>query len=267
MFNDVVLQCVAGLFKPDQEGWITLMARKQLLGMTGAVAALGLFVLPTHAALLNPDADSFVDRGSGTSNFGSAQFMRVKNDSGTFVRKAYVRYDLSGLAFDHTTDLDAASLSMTFYDGNAGNGGTTIDWTFQVYGLNDGDAGEGWGEGTINWNNAPQNDTSNGNGVLAGATSLGTFNFVGRTQVVDFTGTGGTAVRDFVAGSSSDDLVTFIVVRDTPQPDAGNSYIHYLGTKENAGQPNVTLNLTQVPEPSTLALLGLGGLLIAHRRR
>lgn len=242
------------------------MITKRKLGLTLTAGALMLLHGQAHSEILNPVADSTVDKGSPAGNLGAADHLRVKNANSNFVRKSYVRYDLSGLSFDHTTGLDAATLTMAFYDGNVGLNGTTVDWTFEVYGLNDGDAGEAWGENTITWNNAPQNNTANGNGVLAGATSLGTFNFVGRTQVVNFNGNGGDAVRDFVAASSSDDLVTFIIVRNTAE-SGGDTYIHYLGSKENAQEANVTLTLTEVPEPGSLALLTLGGLLVARRRR
>ena len=84
---------------------------------------------------------------------------------------------------------------------------------------------------------------------------------------MNFTGTGGTAVRDFVAASTSDDLVTFIVVRDTPQPDGSNTYIHYMGSKEGT-QANVMLTLNPVPEPSAaVLLLAIVGSRLLRRRR
>ena len=238
---------------------------KSLISSTFCGLAL-LTAVPVSGATLAAVADSYVDKGSASANFGTSAVLRVKNANSNFVRKAYMRFDVSSLTFDHTVDLQSASLLLEFPDTGAGLGGGSNNWTFQVYGLNDGDAGENWGESTINWNNAPQNDTANGNGVLGGATSLGTFSFVGRTQSVNFTGTGGTAVRDFVAASTSDDLLTFIVVRDTPE-SGGDTYIHGIASKENGSFTAPTLDLTAVPEPSTAVLLGSFALAGLMRRR
>jgi hypothetical protein len=221
----------------------------------------------SQADLLLPDADAYIERNSPNNNYGNSVQLRVKNNTDNFVRKSYVRFDLSGLSFDHTTDLTSATLSLNFYDIAAGNGGTTNNWDFSVYGLNDGDTGEGWiesGAGGITWNNASQNDTSNGNGMLGGATLLGDFSFVGRTADIDFTG---TAIRDFVAASTSDDLVTFVVVRETLQPDANNSYVHAFASKEHTSEQSAQLNLQNIPEPSTLSLIALGIAGLAARAR
>jgi hypothetical protein len=232
-----------------------------LVAVTVAAAPCAAF-----GTTLSPVADAYGERSNATNNYGTATLLRVKNQSGggTSERKAYLRFDVSSLSFDHTPDLDAATLSLDFLDSGAGNGGTSINWTFQVYGLNDGDAGEAWEEGTgqtgvtgttppnpLVWNNAPQSNTSSGNEMLSGATSLGTFAFTGRTASVNFTGTNGTAVRDFVADSTSDDLVTFVLVRDTPEPNNSNSYIHTIASREHGAASNrPMLDLTQVTAPS-----------------
>lgn len=59
---------------------------------------------------------------------------------------------------------------------NSGGGDTTTprQHTVRVYGLEDGHAGENWGEGAITWNNAPANITG-GNKINADALLLGQF--------------------------------------------------------------------------------------------
>ena len=220
-----------------------------------------------QADLIDTDIDSYVERGTADNNYGTSQQLRLKHNTDNFVRKSYVRFDLSALSFDHTTELGSATLSLNLIDTGAGANGFTNDWSFAVYGLNDGDAGEGWGESTITWNNAPQNDTTNGNGVLANTTALGTFSIVGRTGTVDFSN---TAVRDFVAASSLNDQVTFIVVRDTLQPSGTVNYVHAAASSEHTSVGGPSLNLTPaIPEPSSLGLmlLGLVGLRLVRRGR
>jgi len=192
-------------------------------------------------------ADAHVRNGpsSGGNNFGNDTIMQIKRQAGNNGnnRKVYVRFDLASLGFDHTTDLSDASLALNFVDTGLGVGGTAIDWTFGVWGLNDGDAGEIWGERTITWNNAPQNDldTNDEHLLLSGATKLGTFNFVGRTSSVSFSD---AALTGFIAASTIDDLVTLVITRDTDQPDAGNNYVHGIGSKEHATVTGPELALT-----------------------
>lgn len=238
-----------------------------MVTVVAAIAGAGQHAT-VEAATINPEADSYIDGDSKTANFGTSVQLRAKYDPTTFTRKSYIRYDLSALTFDHTTQLQAATLNLNFFNTGAGAGGTTITWEFEVFGLSDGDAGENWGEGTIDWSNAPANDpTGTSNNILSNAPSLGTFSFLGRTAVVAFTGTGGTAVRDFVAASSGDDLVTFIVRRNTIQPDGGNSYVHAASSREHTTEPIPSLDLTPVPEPSTLALGILGVLGLVRRKK
>ncbi len=210
----------------------------------------------TDEALTGPvpaDADAHVRNGgsNGNNNFGSATTMQIKRQDGHDGnnRKVYIRFDLTSLAFDHT-DISDASLALNFVDTSLGVGGTTIDWTFGVWGLNDGDAGENWGEGTITWNNAPQNDTaaSPGHLLLSGATKLGTFNFTGRASSVSFSD---PDLTSFIA-ADTDDLVTLVITRDTDEPDAGNTYVHGIASKEHATVTGPELTLAEVLPGGTL---------------
>lgn len=228
--------------------------------------AVSTFSANAHAAVLTSVADSYVRGNSADANqnFGTDTTLLVKNQSGTQngSRISYIRFDDPLIG----SPLVSSTLSLEFVDEGGGAGGGAINWEFEVYGLNDGDAGEAWGESTISWNNAPANSTTS-NGILGNATSLGTFSFTGRTASIGFTGTGGTAVRDFVAMSSLDDLVTFIVIRNTAQPDFSNTYIHSIASREHATVSGPLLTVVAVPEPSAFCLLGTGLLGILTRRR
>ena len=203
-------------------------------------------------------ADAYVLSNAPNSNFGSSTTVQVKYAAGGvpgFQRKGYFRFDLSGVM----TPLDDATLTLTIGDPVGGVPVVGLQ-TFSVYGLLDGDPGETWGESTITWNNAPANDTSNGNGVLSPPGSfLGDFSLTG-------TGTPGTPVTlsgsdlvDFL-NADTDDLATFIVVRDTFDPNS-NGWIHSFASKENTTLAPATLSVTEsVPEPLTLfgSILAVG---------
>jgi len=195
-----------------------------------ALGAIG--VVPTQT-VLSADADAYV-RGrseSQNSNFGTGVALQIKynlegNGRGDrFNRKAYIRYDVSPVA--SLGKLTNAVLCLPLV-----TGGGTLEpgqtYTFAVYGLNDGDPGEGWAEGGITWNNAPQNAPHAGQ-MAAGMTLLGRF-------TVFETGVGSTInfsdprVLQFVQGDS-DGQVTFAVVRET-QAIIGGAYTHAIQSKE-----------------------------------
>jgi hypothetical protein len=218
-----------------------------------------------RADLIAPEADTYIDGSAQTTNFGTSIQLRTKNDAGNFKRKSYIRFNLAALGFDHVTQLQDAALNLEFFDTAAGSGGHGINWEFEVFGLDDGDPDENWLEGGINWQGAPAH--SGGNGFLANAASLGTFSFTGRTASVSFSGTTGSEVRDFVAASTSNDLVSFLVRRNTPQ-DVSNTYVHAMASREHTSIDPPELVLNQIPEPSSLVLLA-GALtwLAFHARR
>ncbi len=119
-------------------------------------------------------ADAYVRGGTHADTaFGGANDMVVKyNNSASYRRKAYVRFDLSSLGSQVLSD---ATLSLDVQLNNSGGGNPTPKpFVVNLHGLPDGHAGEGWGEGTITWNNAPANNTGS-NGVT-GAVLLGQIN-------------------------------------------------------------------------------------------
>ena len=224
-----------------------------------------------------PDADAFGQQSSATTNFGTDAILRVKNDAGagTNQRKAYIRYDSSSLV----GTVENATLNLNFVDTGLGAGGTTINWEFEVYGLNNGDPGEAWVEGDggtdatatsppgeLTWNNAPANDTGSGFAFLANATSLGTFDLLGRDGTVNFTS---SDLIDFL-NDDTDGLVTFMIARNTEQPNSSNTYVHGIASLENSTVDAATLDVTlAVPEPATVAiwvLLGVIGMGYGWRR-
>jgi len=203
------------------------------------------------------------------TRYGTEPQLELKrNYSNDWNRKAYMRFDLNDLVGYDQADVVDAKLMLNFVTGFGSN--PNQDWEFEVYGLNDGDAGEAWGETTINWSNAPANDTGSRFGMLGNTTSLGTFNLTGTgVGLVEFSSAG---LLSFIQSSTLDDLATIMVVRNT----AGTSnatYVHVISSKENGSvdgpQLLLTLPAAVVPEPSAFALaaLDLLGLVCCARRR
>jgi hypothetical protein len=115
---------------------------------------------------LTPEADTYVDSGSPTLNFGTSAILRVK----TSTQVSYLRFDLSGV----TGTIQSATLSVY------ANSATSNVYT--VRGVGD----ITWSETGINWNTAPvYSATSSGS---SGALVVGARNNINITTLA------GTAV-------------------------------------------------------------------------
>lgn len=121
------------------------------------------------ASDLSSNADATVRGDSPADNFGSASVMRAAGNNAQGLTagaaKTYLRFDLTGLP-----TLTAASLRLAV----ASTGGFTttgLNGSVSLRALQDGN--DGWTENTINWNNAPLNNTAT-NGFLTGTSLLST---------------------------------------------------------------------------------------------
>ena len=142
--------------------------------LTALAMALILVIAPATASALQllTSADTYGENLAPNTNFGSDDFVIAKSWGAGPNRKAYLKWDLSSI----TTPVTTATLRLQA----AADGLTGTGLSGDVYLLNDLDAGEGWGEMTLTWNNAPANIT--GSGVLFnGARST----FVGNIAVPD----------------------------------------------------------------------------------
>lgn len=227
--------------------------------------AASLLATDNEVDSVTAEADSYVQKGNAGTNFGNSNSVVVKDSgSGTTTRKGYLRFDVSGQPL---SELSNAELALEVSINN--NGGTPQDptpktYTIDVYGLNDGDAGESWGEGTIDWNNAPANDTGD-NDILSNATLLGQFGVPALNPdlesdpiLVSFNNLMSDtphALLDFLA-SDTDGQVTFILARDGGSNNLG-FYSKEGAALDGALAPTLTL-FAQIPEPSALALIALG---------
>lgn len=219
---------------------------------------LVLFSLPSLLAAsynLIAEADDYIVSAEPTTNYGNEASLYVKNVAltsstvpSTYCRKSYLRFNLSGVVEPITT----ASFQLTVNNEVNGNAvsGTQV---FNVYGLNNLTSGENWGESTINWNNAPGNNTTSAYEMNSNTTLLGTFTLVG-VGVAGTTVTLNNANLVNFLNADTNNLVTLIVTRVTYQADDAG-WIHSFASSESTAYAKPTLALTSVPEPTSAVLL------------
>ena len=184
--------------------------------------ALGLVIAPATASavqLLN-SADTYGENLAPNTNFGADDFVNAKSFGAGPNRKAYLKWDLSSISTPVTT----ATLRLQ----GAVDGLTGTGLSGDVYLLNDLDAGEGWGEMTLTWNNAPANIT--GSGVLfngARSTFVGNIAVPDPRTVGDYWTLSSPALVDAI-NNDTDDSLTLMIATAVTGP-TGLTF----GSKEN----------------------------------
>ena len=195
--------------------------------------------------------------------------MQVRyNGGGSRFRAAFLKFDLSG-----QTEPFAANTGLLMGQTYTKGASKTI----HVYGLVDGDAGEDWLETTLCYDNAPGFVTpSQGNNlgwyaIDSRLVLLGTFTIPG-------TGSGGATITpakmlwsdpdtlplaDFL-NADTNGKVTLVLINATGT--SSNNSENRFASKEDAVVASWPA-LIEVPEPVTLVLLGLGGLMFMGRKK
>lgn len=236
-----------------------------------AVALMAAWAAPAGAAnvsLTTGDgngADSYVRSGAyADETHGDETWLLLKRHDPIedWERKTYLRFDLSSLD-GPVTD---ATLNLTFLKNSNDPQAFPSEFTFDIWGLDDGEAGDeapgdgGWTEDGATWNNAPGN--LSGSASLVGSFDVSTDAAEGHVVEVS-----GNSLTNFLA----DDTTGFVTMILTRQNDHGAVTI--FASKEHADFDGPTLALTTsdattvIPEPASMALLGLGGMMLLRRRR
>lgn len=203
---------------------------KTLLATLTACTALAGTNQAATITNVNASNATYIRSNDANTNFQTSTF-NVANDNGTH-RVALWTFDISSIT-DTITDV-----TITLEE-NIG-GGTE---EYEVFGLGDGSLNLN----TITWNIAVTDGVVASNRPVG--TSLATFDAAGGTATYSV---GLTAA--FFDGDA-DGLITIGIADNVTNTNG-------IGWTDGA-----VLNVTSVPEPGSLALLGLGGLLIARRRR
>tara|TARA_B100000809_G_scaffold262957_1_gene315108 strand:- start:608 stop:1345 length:738 start_codon:yes stop_codon:yes gene_type:complete len=238
----------------------TVFTALALLGlMTGvATVAMADVLVNTH--------DAYVARDNlGTNdglNFGALNKTYVKF-SGNSVNKSYHRWDLSTVTTDRTSATFEITQALTY---GAPEGQPAL-WTTLVYALDDGDAGEGWDESTLTYNNAPANLNSPNAEFYddTKTTFVGSFDFDVNAGVDGTVYSFSTPALLAAVNNDTDNNLT-LMLRSSIVSGGGQ----HLASKEHATHQGARLDLgPAVPEPGTFCLLGIGlvTLMGGYRRR
>lgn len=257
-------------------GWQLVCALALLLWLAagGLPAARG-------AVIVNATADTQIRGGtSANTNFGSSSSLLIKGDDGSslsFARKVYITFDISSLS---GPQVESADLVLT----NRGHDFHIFSPTFTsidhaLFGIIDNNdwSTSSLAEGSITWNNAPQNDTSSSIGFLNQGTTasdavreLTTLSITGadavgteyRFSVTDYLrwALGVNSSFSNFAALDSDGEITFMLAWTFSIPGGGGA--SNFNSKEASVSLGPKLEVTLVPEPSSMALLAMGSLVL-----
>ncbi len=178
-------------------------------------------------------ADLSVRGGAfATGNHGT-NLLRVRNAANLQdARKLYVRFDLADLpkAAKNATD---ASLTLQLLPAE-GNSPADKVWTFDVFGLKDGLAGESWDESAATWNDAPASDSQSPVALTpTDVAPLGSFTIVGKGSPGQKIVFSSPAMLKWMQ-SDSNGLATFIVTRREQGTGENDSVTHIFASKESS---------------------------------
>ncbi|TWT84393.1 FecR protein [Planctomycetes bacterium CA13] len=153
-------------------------------------------------------------------------------------RKVYLAFDIESLK---GFKLEQAELRLHLVPSGLGYVSGQLDATFQVYGLAD-ESFDDWNEKTINWQNAPANDTGAASVASGMTVPLGSFEVRQGVQTGSVS-ISGDRIREFIE-SDINGVITLIVVRETQERAwDGGGLVHAFVSKEHPSGLPPTLRL------------------------
>lgn len=226
-----------------------------------AVAAQATLVQYT----INVSADTYINSGAPFTNYGDADYMQTNSIEGSY-QKCYVKLDASGLP---EIDSVVGDTLQAFYT-------RATKRTSKIYlltGSGDNGDADSWDEDTITWLNAPGNDMSSGYNDMGtlpegyAATYLGGFWY----SDIPYTNSTVTA-RYFYAAQreallnelNTGDRIATLVLISYGSSEAIYETIEGVPTGATGAHP-LRVDV-MIPEPATIALLSLGGLLLRRKK-
>lgn len=186
---------------------------------------------------------------------GTSVLFKQASSTQSNSRTGFFKFDAAGLS--EAVDGNTATLSLTL------SVAAPTNFTLAVYVLNAGEVGYDWTEGTLTWNNSPGRSTTStdyyldpsGVQLVQSGISVPNGTSVGSKVTVSLTNWS-TYLQD-------DDSLTFIVV--ATDQGTGTPHLSLASSEHATGAYRPTLTI--VPEPGSLALVGLGALAVLRRRR
>ena len=245
-----------------------MMRNISRLSLPALVLALVLATL-VRANTISAVTSSRTNMSTPTASYYDPSKLTIKS-SGSNIDKCWVKFDLANLAKGGIADyligglrnsdivIDTAVISLYLLDPTAAR-------TFDISYLKDTTTENiNWvGSKTdplgLTWNNAPGNDTTSASALLASKAVL--------IQNCSVPATDGyrvqVDVKSFIA-DDSDGIVQFVLHNSSGQVDIA---AHAVSATYNPPSLPPALEITYhvVPEPATLAVLALGGLLLRRR--
>lgn len=241
------------------------MKHHRISTLSAAAVTFALAGSMAHAEMMTlaPSQEAIVRGGSNSGNVQStATALPIKNDTGSTnntTRKLYLEFDLT--AFQASGDT-ADSASVIFDIFNLESSAVDGDLTFWV--LNPGS--DDWNQSTITFDNAPAN-TPAGDVFLEGTmanqmTQIGSANINATDNPIGSTFAFSNAALTNLVNTFPESSLTIGVTYEE------NLTVGIASTANPDALSGPVLSIvTSVPEPASLSLLAIGGLLLLPRKR
>ncbi|MEM6550532.1 MAG: DNRLRE domain-containing protein [Planctomycetota bacterium] len=236
---------------------------QQVLSLTLAFACTALGpVLPVGAEVIAfSSKDTYVDRDAPDTAFGADPLLRVRQANDFFV--SFVSFGLGTLS----ADIGSADLELFKQSGRGDRSPT-------VFGITD-ESFDSWSEASLTWNSLGLGPTDTGAALPITETALGTLftsgsRIDGQTSVILNAADGSNNIQSPIdqaalvafLNSDTNGIVTFAIHHPNTN---GNTYLYH--SRENSSGNTPELRFTVVPEPGSVGLLCMGGLVMLRWRR